>query len=89
MKPAEPSPMKKPTLAATATTNSEVSTEPTTLRGASRPEASSAGVATGPQPPPPVASTKPATSPSGPRKRRRSGPAWRTVRIGREKRISR
>ena len=84
-----PRPIRKPTLAAPATTNSAVSTEPITLRGSIRPETSSAGVATGPQPPPPVASTKPATRPSGPRNRPRSGPAARLARSGREKRTSR
>ena len=45
------------------TRNSEVSIEPMTLRGSIRPLARIAGVPTGPQPPPPVASTKPATRP--------------------------
>ena len=54
-------------LAAALTANSLVSTVPITLRGSSRPSASRAGVATGPQPPPPVASTKPANRPSGAR----------------------
>ncbi|PSK62418.1 hypothetical protein B0E53_05665 [Micromonospora sp. MH33] len=76
-------------LAAPATRNSEVSTDPITLRGSIRPETSSAGVATGPQPPPPVASTKPANRPSGARKRLRSRPAARLARSGREKRTSR
>ena len=44
-----------------------MSTEPITVRGAVLPAVSSAGVATGPQPPPPEASTKPATTPSGDR----------------------
>ncbi len=60
-------------LAASATRNSEVSTEPMTVRGAVLPAVSSAGVATGPQPPPPEASTKPATSPSGERNFERCG----------------
>ena len=47
--------------------------EPMTFRGSMRPLARMAGVPTGPQPPPPVASTKPATRPSGPRKRLRIG----------------
>ena len=65
--PAVPRPMMNPRLAAALTANSEVSIEPITLRGSIRPSASSAGVATGPQPPPPVASTKPANRPSGAR----------------------
>ena len=65
--PAAPSPTRKPRLAAADTANSLVSTEPITFRGCSRPSASSAGVATGPQPPPPVASMKPANRPSGAR----------------------
>ena len=64
-----PMPMMKPRLAATATRNSLVSTVPITLRGIIRPLEIRVGVATGPQPPPPVASTKPAKSPSGARKR--------------------
>ena len=88
-KPSVPRPIRKPTLAAPATTNSEVSTEPITLRGSIRPETSSAGVATGPQPPPPVASTKPATRPSGARNRLRRRPAARAARSGRENRTSR
>ena len=71
--PSEPMPRRKPRLAATATRNSLVSMEPMVLRGSSRPLARIAGVPTGPQPPPPVASTKPATRPSGARKRFRSG----------------
>src|SRR5699024_4778866 len=71
--PAVPRPTRKPRLAATDTRSSLVSIEPTTRRGSIRPLASSAGVPTGPQPPPPVASMKPATSPSGVRKRLRSG----------------
>ena len=66
-------PMKKPRLAATATRNSLVSTVPITLRGVILPELIRVGVATGPQPPPPVASTKPANRPSGARKRLRGG----------------
>jgi hypothetical protein len=54
-----PRPTRNPTLAATATTNSEVSTDPMTVRGAVFPAVSRAGVATGPQPPPPEASTNP------------------------------
>ena len=64
--PWEPSANRKPRLAATATRNSEVSIEPITLRGSMRPLARIAGVPTGPQPPPPVASTKPATRPERP-----------------------
>ena len=71
--PCEPRLNRKPRLAASATRNSLVSIEPITLRGSMRPLASSAGVPTGPQPPPPVASTNPANSPSGARKRLRSG----------------
>ena len=54
-----------------------MSTEPMTLRGSMRPLDSSAGVATGPQPPPPVASTNPATRPSGARNRLRTRAAAR------------
>ena len=43
-------------LAATATTNSAVFTDPTTLQRDSLPLESSDDVATGPQPPPPIAS---------------------------------
>ena len=64
-----PSPTRKPSEPPTATTNSAVSTEPTTLRGSSRPEASSDEVPTGPQPPPPTASSAPPNRPSGARKR--------------------
>ncbi len=46
-----------------------MSTDPTTLRGSSLPEESRVVVAIGPHPPPPLASTKPATRPSGPRNR--------------------
>ena len=63
--PAVPSPRRKPRLAARATMNSAVLTVPTTRAGVRRPSARSVGVVTGPQPPPPVASTKPPTSPSG------------------------
>jgi len=49
--------------------NSEVSTDPITVRGAVFPAASRAGVVTGPQPPPPEASTNPPTNPSGDRNR--------------------
>ena len=58
-------------LAAEATRNSLVDTDPTIFRGSVRPEMSIVGVATGPQPPPPVASMNPATRPSGARKRLR------------------
>src|SRR5690606_7221238 len=71
--PAEPSPTRNPALAARATRNSLVSMEPMNLRGSIRPLASRAGVPTGPQPPPPVASTNPPNRPSGTRKRRRTG----------------
>jgi hypothetical protein len=57
-----------PRLAATVTANSAAETEPITRRGSRRPVESSDGVATGPQPPPPVASTNPANRPSGARK---------------------
>ena len=50
-----------------ATTNSEVSIEPTTLRGSSLPLLRSDVVPTGPQPPPPTESIAPATRPSGAR----------------------
>ena len=53
--------------AAALTANSLVSIEPMILRGGIRPSASRTGVATEPQPPPPVASTNPATRPSGTR----------------------
>lgn|GEM_PF-1587716 len=66
-----------------------MSTEPITLRGSIRPETSSDGVATGPHPPPPVASMKPAVSPSGVRNRLRRGRLTRRDGIGRAKRISR
>src|SRR5215207_8953450 len=59
---------RNPKLAATATTNSLVSTVPTTLRGFMRPEESRVGVEIGPQPPPPAASRKPAIKPRGARK---------------------
>jgi hypothetical protein len=75
--PEAPMPIRNPMLAATDTKNSDVSTEPTTFRGSIRPLASSAGVATGPQPPPPVESMNPANTPSGARKRLRTGlPSW-------------
>ena len=54
-------------LALRATTNSLVSTVPTTLRGSMRPEESKVGVEIGPQPPPPAASRKPAKRPRGAR----------------------
>ena len=57
--------MRKPTLAHMATTNSLVSTVPTTFRGSMRPEESKDGVEMGPQPPPPAASRNPATRPKG------------------------
>ena len=50
--------------AAMVTKNSVVFTEPTDMRGAC-PEPSKVEVATGPHPPPPLASRKPATKPSG------------------------
>src|SRR3712207_5994212 len=55
-------------LAARATTNSLVSTVPTTLRGCILPEERRVGVEIGPHPPPPAASRKPATKPRGARK---------------------
>ena len=67
--PCAPRPTRKPSEPPTATTNSAVSTEPTTLRGSSRPDASSDDVPTGPQPPPPTASSAPPTRPSGARNR--------------------
>ena len=72
-----PSPNRKPMLAATDTMNSAALTEPTVRRGSSLPLLSSVEVATGPQPPPPVASMKPATRPSGPRNFRPGGPPSR------------
>ena len=50
-----------------------MSTVPMTRRGDILPLLIRVGVATGPQPPPPVASTKPANRPSGARKRLRGG----------------
>ena len=69
-------------LAASATRNSEVSTDPMTVRGAVLPAVSSAGVATGPQPPPPEASTNPPTKPSGERKRERCGDTRAVATLG-------
>jgi hypothetical protein len=66
-----------------------VSTVPITLRGVMRPLPINDGVATGPQPPPPVASTKPANKPNGVRKRRRSGTSSRCVGSRVEKRSMR
>ena len=71
--PAVPSPARNPAEAARATMNSEVSTLPMTVRGAVRPRVSSVVVATGPQPPPPVASTKPPTRPNRARNRTECG----------------
>ena len=56
--------MKKPIVAANATGNSLVSTDPITFL-ASFPLARRTGVVMGPQPPPPVESTNPANQPSG------------------------
>ena len=67
--PCAPRPTRKPSEPPTATTNSAVSTEPTTLRGSSRPDASSDDVPTGPQPPPPTASKAPPNRPRGARNR--------------------
>jgi hypothetical protein len=50
--------------AAVVTKNSVVLTDPIVVRGA-WPDPTSVDVATGPQPPPPLASRKPATSPMG------------------------
>src|SRR5690606_28929883 len=58
---------KKLMLADSATMNSDALTDPITLRGCSRPLDNSVDVAIGPQPPPPAASTNPATRPSGAR----------------------
>src|SRR3712207_1740144 len=59
---------KNPMLALRATTNSLVSTVPTTLRGSILPEEMRVGVEIGPQPPPPAASRNPAMRPKGARK---------------------
>src|SRR5262249_28452294 len=59
-----PSSTKKVVAAAIVTKNSVVLTEPTVMRGA-WPEPTRVEVATGPQPPPPLASRKAATKPSG------------------------
>src|SRR5699024_1730505 len=64
---------RNPMLAATVTVSSDAATEPTTLRGPNLPEDNSVVVPIGPQPPPPVASTKPAINPRGARKRTRNG----------------
>ena len=61
----QPSEMTNPSVADKATANSDVSTVPTTLRASMFLLANSTGVAIGPQPPPPVASRKPAAKPSG------------------------
>ena len=61
---AAPSSMKNVVAAATVTKNSVALTEPTVWRGA-WPEPTSVDVVTGPQPPPPLASRKPATKPTG------------------------
>ena len=65
--PCEPRAMRKPSDPPTATRNSLVSIEPTTLRGSRRPDDSSDVVPTGPQPPPPMASSAPPTKPTGTR----------------------
>ena len=62
-----PSASRNPAEAPRLTTNSDVSIEPMTLRGAILPEASSVGVPTGPHPPPPIASMNPATAARGTR----------------------
>src|SRR5829696_1457842 len=59
-----PSSTKNVVAAATVTKNSVVLTEPTVCRGAC-PEPISVEVSTGPQPPPPLASRKPAQNPNG------------------------
>jgi hypothetical protein len=58
-------PKRKPIEAASATRNSAAFTVPTTLRGSCAVTVMSDGVTTGPQPPPPVASTKPPSAPIG------------------------
>jgi len=59
-----PSSTKKVVADATVTKNSAVLTEPTVWRGAC-PEPTRVEVSTGPQPPPPLASRKPAAKPAG------------------------
>src|SRR5690606_32649586 len=66
--PARPSPTRNPALLATTTANSAALTDPTTMRGSSWPDASSADVPIGPHPPPPVEFMNPPTSPTGARK---------------------
>lgn len=61
----QPKAMKKPTLADSAMANSLVSTVPITFLADIPFLDSKTGVAIGPHPPPPVASAKPAISPSG------------------------
>ena len=63
--PCEPSAMRNPSEPPTATTNSLVSIDPMTFRGSKRPDESSVVVPTGPQPPPPMASSAPPTNPTG------------------------
>ena len=75
-----PSANRKPSEPPTATTNSEVSIEPTTLRGSSRPEESSEVVPTGPQPPPPIASISAGRRPRAARGRRPTGWPWNVGR---------
>src|SRR5436190_4479487 len=60
-----PSSTKNVVAAAMVTKNSVVLTEPTVVRGVC-PDPIKVDVATGPQPPPPLASRKPATKPIGP-----------------------
>ena len=61
----------KPIVAPMATMNSAMLTVPMTWFGASWLAAIIVEVVTGPQPPPPIESTKPPTAPSGPRLRQR------------------
>ena len=70
--PESPAPTRNPIDAATATMNSAVLTVPTTRCGACLVTVMSEGVATGPQPPPPVASTNPPIRPMGHRCRVRA-----------------
>lgn len=60
-----PNVIRKPKVEDTAIANSLVSTEPMTFLGSILLLVNNTGVAIGPQPPPPVASKKPAIKPSG------------------------
>eukprot|EP00966_Prymnesium_polylepis_P243201 5624198-Prymnesium_polylepis.2 len=60
-----PETVRKPATAATVTKNSLTLTVPITLAGERRPSARRPDVATGPHPPPPVASMRPPTNPRG------------------------